>query len=100
MDFYYEQFQLILIKKSPRYLLTKFGVSRPFGSGEEAKNRFLRWQPWWSYWTSNQNDLNYFDLLVTPMLPIRFQDNRPFVSGEGAKNNFKMAILDFGSERF
>ena len=26
---------------------TKFQVTWPFGSGEEGKNRFLRWQPWW-----------------------------------------------------
>ena len=24
----------------------KFGVNWPFGSGEEAKNRFSRWPPW------------------------------------------------------
>ena len=50
------------------------------------------------------------DLLVTPMLPIKFQDNRPFVSGEAKKKKkekkkkkkiFKMAaILDFSSEQF
>ena len=27
-------------------LPTKFKLNRPFGSGEEAKNRFLRWPPW------------------------------------------------------
>ena len=68
-------------------LLTKFGVSWPFGS-EEMKNRFLRWQQWCPSWISNQNDFSYFDLLVTPMLPIKFQDNQPFVSGEEAKNRF------------
>ena len=69
-------------------LPTKFGVSRPFGSGEEAKNIFLRWQAWWPPWISNQNDFSYFDLIVTPMLPIKFQDNQPFVSGEKVKNRF------------
>ena len=39
-------------------------------------------------WISNQNDFSYFDLLVTPMIPIKFQDNQPFVSGEEAKNRF------------
>ena len=68
-------------------LPTKFGVSWPFGFEEEVKNRFLRWQPWWPSWISNQNDFSYFDLLVTPMLPNKFQDNQPFVSGE-AKNRF------------
>ena len=33
-----------------------------------------------------QNDFSYFDLLVTPMLPIKFQVHWPSVSGEGAKN--------------
>ena len=59
-----------------------------FGSGEEAKNKLLRWQPWWPPWIFNQNDFRYFDLLVTPMLPIKFRDNRPFVSGEEVKNRF------------
>ena len=58
-------------------LPTKFGVSWPFGSGEEAKNRFLRWQP---SWISGQDDYSYFDLLVTPMLPIKFQSPRCFLS--------------------
>ena len=69
-------------------LPTKFEVSWPFGSGEEAKNRFLRWQPWWPSWISDQNNFSYFDLLVTLMHPIKFQDNRSFVSGEIAKNRF------------
>ena len=63
-------------------LTTKFGVSMAFGAEEEAKNRFSRCQ---SSWISNQNKFSYFDLLVTPLLPIKFQDNQPFVSGE-AKN--------------
>ena len=66
-------------------LPTKFGVSWPFGSVEEAKNRFLRWQ---QSWISDQNDFCHFDLLVNPMFPIKFQNNRPFVSGEEAKNRF------------
>ena len=28
-------------------LSTKFGVKWPFGSGEEAKNRYSRWRPSW-----------------------------------------------------
>ena len=35
----------------------KFGVNWPFGSGEEAKNRFSRWRP---SWISDQNDFSYF----------------------------------------
>ena len=47
-------------------LPTKFGVNKPFGSGEEVKNRFSRW---WPSWISDRNDLSFFDLQVTPMLP-------------------------------
>ena len=85
-------------------LPTKFGVSWPLGSAEEAKNRFLRWQPLQPLWISDWNDFSYFDLLVIPMLPIKsrelafcfrrrdFQDGGqvswPFSSGEEAKNRF------------
>ena len=41
-------------------LPSKFGVNWPFGSGEEAKNRFSRWLPWPPSWISDRNDLNYF----------------------------------------
>ena len=62
----------------------KFGVSWHFGSGVEAKNKCLRWKLWWASWISNQNEFSYFDQLVTPLLPIKCQDNRP----EEAKNRF------------
>ena len=38
----------------------KFQVNWPFGSGEEAKNRFPRRRPWSSFWISDQNAFNYF----------------------------------------
>ena len=38
-------------------LPTKIQVNWPFGSGEEAKNRFLRWRP---SWTSDWNEFSYF----------------------------------------
>ena len=41
-------------------LPTKFPVNWPFGSEEEAENRFSRWLPWWSYWISDQTDFSYF----------------------------------------
>ena len=41
-------------------LTTEFQVNWPFGSGEEAKNRFLKWLPWWPSWISNRNDYSYF----------------------------------------
>ena len=39
---------------------TKFRVNWPFGSREEAKNKFSRWQP---SWTSDQNDFSFFLLI-------------------------------------
>ena len=38
-------------------LSSKFGVNWPFGSGEEAKNRFSRWPP---SWISDLHDFSYF----------------------------------------
>ena len=38
-------------------LPSKFGVNWPFGSGEEEKNRFSRWQP---CWISDRHDFSYF----------------------------------------
>ena len=63
----------------------KLGASWSISSEEEAKNRFLRWPP---SKISYQKDFIYFELLVTLMLSIKFQDNQPFVSGEEAKNRF------------
>ena len=37
-------------------LSTQFKVNKPFGSGEEAKNRFSRWPSW----ISDPNDFSYF----------------------------------------
>ena len=41
-------------------LPSKFGVNWPFGSGEEAKNRFSRWWPWQPSWISDLHDCSYF----------------------------------------
>ena len=41
-------------------LPNKFGVNWPFGSGEEAKNRFSRWRPWRPSWISDRHDFSYF----------------------------------------
>ena len=38
-------------------LPSKFGVNWPFGSGEEAKNRFSRWRP---SLISDRQDFSYF----------------------------------------
>ena len=69
-------------------LPSKFEVNWPFGSGEEAKNRFSRWRPWRPSWIFDGTILVIFDLQVTPMLPRKFGVNWPFGSGEEAKNRF------------
>ena len=59
-------------------LPSKFGVNWPFGSGEEAKNRFSRWQPLRPSWISDRHDFSFFfDLQVTLMLPSKFGVNWP-----------------------
>ena len=41
-------------------LPSKFRVKWPFSSGEEAKNRFSRWQPWWPSWISDRHTFSNF----------------------------------------
>ena len=57
-------------------LPTKFRVSWPFGSREEAKNRFSRWTPWQPLWISNLNDFCFFFIYMSPrcLLP-SFESN-------------------------
>ena len=70
-------------------LPTKFRVNWPFSSGEEAKNRFSRWLPWWPSWIyAIGTILAIFDLQVTPMSPTKFGVNWPFGAGEEAKYRF------------
>ena len=52
-------------------LPTKFRVNWSFGSGEEAKNRFSRWPPWWPSWISDRKDFSYF--LSTSHLDASYQ---------------------------
>ena len=47
-------------------LPTKFQVDLSFGSGEEAKIRFSRWQPNRSFWISDRNDFNCFLIYKLP----------------------------------
>ena len=71
-------------------LATKFQVqvNCPFGSGEEAKNRFVD--------DGHSSHLGFpigtilaiFDIQVTLMLPNKLQVNWPFGSREEAKNRF------------
>ena len=60
----------------------KFRVSCSFSSGEIEKNRFSRW-----HHGESDGMLASFDLLVTLMLPTKFQDNWLFKSGEEMKND-------------
>ena len=47
-------------------LPSKFGVNWPFGSGEEAKNRFSRWLPWQPSWISDLNKIQLFLIYKSP----------------------------------
>ena len=40
--------------------VTPMLATKSTGPGEEAKNRFSRWQPWWPTWISDLNDFSYF----------------------------------------
>ena len=66
-------------------LPTKFRVNWPFGSEEEAKNRFSRWLPWRPSWISDWHDFSYFS---STMSPNKFGVNWPFGAGEEAKYRF------------
>ena len=70
-------------------LPSKFGVNWPFGSGEEAKNRFFQDGGHGGHLEFPIGTiLATFDLQVTLMLPSKFGVNWPFGSGEEAKNRF------------
>ena len=61
-----------------------FQDNRPFVSGEEAKNRFSRWRPWWSSWVSHRNKFSYSlstchpDSRWWPWRPFRILDRNNF----------------------
>ena len=67
---------------------TKFGVNRPFGSGEEEKIDFQDGDHGGHLGFPIRTILATFDLQVSPMLPSKFGVNWPFRSGEEAKNRF------------
>ena len=69
-------------------LPSKFGVKWLFGSEEEAKNRFSRWQHGGHLGFPIGTILAIFDLQVTLMVPSKFGVNCPFGSGEEAKNRY------------
>ena len=58
-DFRSELFMFFYLQVTP-ILSTKFQVNWPFGSGQEAKNRFSRWWPLRPSWISDWNDFSYF----------------------------------------
>ena len=58
-------------------LPTKFQVNWPLGSGEEAKNIFLRWRPWRSALSSDRNYFSYLGPRSHPGASY-FQVNWPF----------------------
>ena len=60
LDFLSQRFKLLFDLQITPMLPTMFQVNWPFGSGEEAKNRFSRWPPWRPFWISDQNNFSYF----------------------------------------
>ena len=82
-------------------LPTKFRVNWPFGSGEEAKNRFSRWWPWQPSWVSNWNDFSYFRSTSHPDDSYKVsKSNGISVQEKTLKIDFHAPILDFQLERF
>ena len=69
-------------------LPSKFRVIWHLGLGEEAKNRFSRWQPWRPSWISDRNDFSYFWSTSHLMPPAEFRVNWLLGLGEEAKNRF------------
>ena len=67
---------------------TKFGVNRPFGSGEEEKIDFQDGDHGGHFGFPIRTILATFDLQVTPMLPTKFGVNWHLRLGEEAKNRF------------
>ena len=45
---------------------TMFGVNWLLGLGEEAKNRFSRWLPWWPSWISDRHNFSHFLIYKSP----------------------------------
>ena len=68
-------------------ILTKFQVHWPFGSGEEVKNRFSRWPPWWPSWISDWNNFSHFWSTSHPNASYQVSSQMAFRSGE-TKNRF------------
>ena len=67
-------------------LHTKFRVSWPFCSGEEANNRYSRWPQWRPLWISDKNEFSFFIYKSSRWFLPGFKS--PFGSGEEEKNRF------------
>ena len=85
-------------------LPTKFKVSWPVESGEDAKNRFSRWPPLQPPWISDQNDFSYFRSASNPDVNYQVSSQLAFwFRSRSVKQIFKMsamaATLDFRLER-
>ena len=100
-----EQDSWRLLQQVTPILPSKFGVNWPFGSGEEAKNRFSRWLSWRPSWISDWNNFSYFWSTSHPNASYHVWSQLAFGFRRRSKKSiFKMAamvaILDFRSARF
>ena len=68
---------------------TKFGVNRPFRSGEEEKNRFSRWQPWLPSWISDWNNFSYFWSTSHPKASYQVSSQLAFWVRKRSKKDFQ-----------
>ena len=73
-------------------LSTMFQVNWPFRSGEEGKNRLLRWQSWRSSLIFNWNDFSYF-WSTKPDAFYQLLSQLAFMFIRSNKSIFKMATM-------
>ena len=81
LDFRSERFELVLIIKSPWYFLSSFELIVFLMQENNFIIDFYDGCRCGHFWISSQNDLSYFDLQVTPILPTKFRVNQPIRSG-------------------
>ena len=67
-------------------LPTEIQVNWPFGSEEEAKNRFSRWLPRRPSWISDRNDFNYFRLTSHPDVSFQVSSQLAFLFRRRSEN--------------
>ena len=75
-----------------------FRVNWSFSSGEEAKNRFSRWLPWWPSWISDWHDFSYFWSTNHPNVSYQVWSQWPFGAGEEAKYRFSRSRSSGGHQ--